>query len=257
MGDPVGANGPKSVALRVKDLLRRVARLEKSAPGTNPRFTSVFALLGMRSPGVRTKTLTNSPVQLYVDADGNVGVSASTRAMKNIGSDYVVDADKFLAVVLKNWTYINNPSASGMGPIADDLDAAGLTEFVLYNVDGKIQGVRSDMLTIGLWSMVKQFRTQTLTRIAKQLRQAVTVAVGAAIALGGTRTFAITWPTAFADADYLAVASVVNVTTGVVVAGATAAVIQSSKTTTGCTVVVAAGIAISTGQALVVEAIHT
>lgn len=256
MGDPAGANGPKSVTGRIRDLIRRVARLEKTAPGVNPKFKSVTAALGFTSPGVRTKTLTNSPVQVYVDATGSLGVSASTLAKKNITGSYAVDMNKFLAVDLKTWAYKDNPNATGMGPIADSLDAAGLSEFVIYNLDGSIQGVRSDMLIIGLWSAYVQSRMSTLTRIGNQKHQTVTVAVGAAIALGGTRSFAITWPTAFVDADYMTTASIVNVTTGVVVAGATASVLQSSKTAGGCTVYVAAGIAITTGQALVVEAVH-
>lgn len=256
MGDPVGNFGPRVVPARIKDLLRRVARLEKNTVGGSPRFNTVTVTSGIRSPGVRTRTVTNSPVQLYVDADGQFGISASTRAKKDIGSDYNVDMQKFLAIVLKNWQYKDKPFATGMGPIADDLDAAGLTEFVIYNLDGTVQGVRSDMLIIGLWSAYKQSRTATLARIANQMHQVATVAVGAAIALGGTRQFAITWPTPFVDNDYMTTATIVNVTTGVVVAGATASVVQSSKTATGCTVWVAAGIAITTGQALVVEAVH-
>lgn len=211
---------------------------------------------GVTSVGARTKTLTNSPVQAFIDAAGNIGVSASTLAKKNITGPYQVDMAKFLAVELKTWAYKDNPQATGMGPVADALDAAGLTEFVLYNVDGTVQGIRSDMLVIGLMSAYMQSRTATLTRIGNQKHQVVTLAVGASIALGGTRPFTITWPTPFVDNDYMTSASIVNVTTGIVVAGASAAVVQSSKTAAGCTVVVAAGIAISTGQALVVEAVH-
>lgn len=255
MGDPVGNFGPRAVPARIKDLLRRVARLEKNTVGGSPRFNTVTATNGVRSPGVRTRTVTNSPVQLYVDADGQFGISASTRAKKNIGDDYNVDMQKFLAIVLKNWQYKDKPFATGMGPIADDLDAAGLTEFVIYNLDGTVQGVRSDMLIIGLWSAYKQSRTATLARIANQMHQVVTLSMGTALSLGGTRSYTVMWPNKFADADYHATASIYT-SAGVLVAGASAAVLPSQRTDTGCTVQVSTSVALLATMNIIVEATH-
>lgn len=218
--------------------------------GSQGTFTT-----GIKSTGVRTTTLTNSPVQLYVDADGNLGVGASTRAKKNIGTDYKVDMTKFLAVVLKNWTYKDNPLAAGMGPIADDLDAAGLKEFVIYNLDGSIQGVRSDMLIIGLWSAYVQSRTATLAEFNKRLKQTVTVTNMSALSIGGTRPYTITWDKPFTDADYAVYANVYS-NAGVLISGAVAASLPSSRTTTQCVVQVTSGVALLSGQTLVVEAIH-
>lgn len=255
MGDPVGANGPKRVAYLIADLIRRVAKLEKNAPGKAPRFTSLTSVAGVKSPGVRTRTVTNSPVQLYVDADGNFGISASTRAKKNIGDDYNVDMDKFLAIVLKNWQYKDKPFATGMGPIADDLDAAGLTEFVIYNLDGTIQGVRSDMLIIGLWSAYKQSRASTLGEFNKRLVQTKTVTNMTALSLGGSKPYTIVWDKPFADANYAVSANVYS-SSGVLLSGATAASLPSSRTMTQCVVQVTAGVALLSGQTLVVEGVH-
>lgn len=209
---------------------------------------------GVKSPGVRTTTLTNSPVQLYVDADGNLGVGASTRAKKNIGTDYAVDMQKFLAVQLKNWTYKDKPFASGMGPIADDLDAAGLKEFVIYNLDGSIQGVRSDMLIIGLWSAYVQSRTATLGEFNKRAVQTVTNSSMTALGLNSEKTYDIVWPNEFADTNYAVTASV---TSAGAVLGAICAVVPGSKTTKGCKISVRSlGIALLANNTLTVEAVH-
>jgi hypothetical protein len=213
----------------------------------------VFAT-GIRSTGVRTTTLTNNPVQLYVDADGNLGVGASTKAKKNIGAEYNVDMDKFLAIVLKNWAYKDNPFATGMGPIADELDAAGLTEFVIYNLDGSIQGVRSDMLIIGLWSAYKQSRTNTLAEFAKRMVQTVTNGAMTLLGINAEKTYPIVWPKEFADTNYAVSASVTS--SGLALA-AVCAVVPGSKTTKGCNVTVRSlGIAIAANSTLTVEAIH-
>lgn len=209
---------------------------------------------GVKSPGVRTTTLTNSPVQLYVDADGNLGVGASTRAKKNIGSDYNVDMDKFLAIVLKNWTYKDKPFAAGMGPIADDLDAAGLTEFVIYNLDGTVQGVRTDMLTIGLWSAWKQLRKATLDEFNKRMVQTVTNSAMTLLGINAEKTYPIAWPKEFADTNYAVSASVTS--SGLALA-AVCAVVPGSKTTKGCSITVRSlGITIAANSTLTVEAIH-
>lgn len=254
MGDPVGNFGPRAVPARIKDLLRRVARLEKNTVGGSPRFNTVTATNGVRSPGVRTRTVTNSPVQLYVDADGNFGISASTRAKKDIGADYNVDMDKFLAIVLKNWQYKDKPFATGMGPIADDLDAAGLTEFVIYNLDGTIQGVRSDMLIIGLWSAYKQSRTSTLAEFNKRMVQTFTNASMTTLGINAEKTYDVVWPKEFADTNYAVTASV---TSAGAVLGALCALVPGSKTTKGCKVSVRSlGIALLANNTLTVEAIH-
>lgn len=254
MGDKTNISPNRRLPQLLTDLLVRVKRLEKNMIGKYARFISLTATDSIVSQGVRTTTLTNAPVQLYVDGNGKFGVSASTRAKKNIGTDYNVDMDKFLAIVLKNWAYKDNPDATGMGPIADDLDAAGLTEFVIYNLDGSIQGVRSDMLTIGLWSAYVQSRTATLTEFAKRMVQSVTISSMTALGLNSEKTYAIVWPKEFADTNYAVSASVTS--SGLALA-AVCAVVPGSKTTKGCSVTVRSlGLAIAANSTLTVEAIH-
>lgn len=291
MGDPT-PSGPLGITTTLRDILKRLRNLEKavrrrltvtglSASGsvsaggdvtganlaaysgvTGLFVTAALAVKGLtgeftnglRSPGVRTTTLTNSPVQLYVDADGNLGVGASTRAKKNIGTDYKVDMTKFLAVVLKNWTYKDNPLAAGMGPIADDLDAAGLKEFVIYNLDGSIQGVRSDMLIIGLWSAYVQSRTATLAEFDKRMVQTVTNSAMTLLGINAEKAYDIVWPKPFADINYAVSASVTS--SGLALA-AVCAVVPGSKTVTGCKITVRSlGIVIAANSTLTVEAIH-
>ncbi len=209
---------------------------------------------GVTSTGTRTKTLTNSPVQVYVDAAGNLGVSASTLAKKNVTGPYQVDMAKFLAVELKTWAYKDNPQATGMGPIADALDAAGLTEFVLYNLDGTIQGVRSDMLIVGLWSAYGQSRSATLAEFNKRMVQTFTNSSMTALGINAEKTYDVTWPKEFADTNYAVTASV---TSSGAVLGALCALVPGSKTTKGCKVSVRSiGIALLANNTLTVEAIH-
>jgi hypothetical protein len=209
----------------------------------------------LTSLGARTNTLTASPVALYIDTAGRIGISASTRARKNVTGDYKVDMQKFLAIGLKNWAYIADPGSTGMGPIADDLDAAGLTEFVIYNLDGSIQGVRTDMLLIGLWSAYVQSRTNTLARVANQVYQTQSQTMTTVLAVNQTKQYPIVWATPFADTNYMT-NQYVYTSAGVNVTGALVSPVPGTKTATGITLQVTAGVALLANQTLTVEAIH-
>lgn len=210
---------------------------------------------GVRSTGARNNQVTNDYVVAYLDGNGNLGFAPSTKASKHDHGPYDVDMAKFLAIDLRRWSYKADPKGRlGMGPYAEDLDAAGLEEFVIYSPDGTIQGVRLESLVMGLWSAYVQSRTTTLARIAKQLYQTKTVAGMTALGLNAERTYDIVWDKAFADVDYLVSASVTS--TGGALA-AVASILPGSQTTTGCKVSVRTlGLALASGASLTVQGVH-
>jgi hypothetical protein len=141
-----------------------------------------------------------------------------------------------------------------MGPYAEDLDAAGLNEFVIYSPEGVIQGVRLESLVMGLWSAYVQSRTTTLARIAKQLYQTKTVTGMTALGLNAEKTYDVVWDTAFADTSYLVSASVSS--SGLALA-AVASIVPGSQTATGCKVSVRTlGLALASGATLTVQGVH-
>lgn len=210
---------------------------------------------GINSTGARNNQVTNGYVAAYIDSAGNFGFAPSTRASKDIGAEYAVDMPRFLGMKLYNWQY-KNGGMKGIGPIADDLELAGLAEFLTYSTDGKLQGLRYEALTMGLWSAYVQSRTSTLAEFNKRSVQTKTVTGMTALAVGGTKPYTITWDKPFADTNYAVVANVYS-SSGVLVSGAVAASLPSSRTMKDCIVQVTSGVSLLAGQTLVVEGIHT
>ncbi len=209
---------------------------------------------GVQSTGARNNQVTTGYVAAYIDSGGNLGYAPSTRASKDIGAEYAVDMTRFLGMKLYNWQY-KNGGMKGIGPIADDLELAGLTEFLTYSMDGQLQGLRYESLTMGLWSAYVQSRTSTLAEFNKRMVQSKTVTNMTALSIGGTKSYTITWDKPFSDSTY-AVVPYVYSSSGVLLSGVSAASLPSSRTTTQCVVQVAAGVALLAGQTLVVEGIH-
>lgn len=211
---------------------------------------------GVRSTGARNNQVVTNYVAAYLDGNGNLGFAPSTKASKNDHGPYLVDMAKFLAIDLRMWSYKDDPAERiGMGPFAEDLDAAGLSEFVLYSDEGKIQGVRLESLVMGLWSAYVQSRTSTLARISRQLYQESTLAGMTALGLNAEKTYDVAWSREFADADYL-VSATVATTAGLALA-AVASVVPGSRTTKGCKVTVRTlGLALASGAVLTVQGVH-
>lgn len=203
MGDPTPADR-LGIVRTINDTLRRVRNLEKSirrrlavaalfasgdvsaggdVSGANvAAFASVSgsmvnASVSMAAPrgsfdselaslGVRNNPLTNNPIALAVDANGDFGYIPSSQEMKTVLGDYTVDMAAWLSQGLKRFTYVGDPDARvSVGWLAEDLDAAGLREFVVYAKDGTIQGVRVETLVAGLHSAYVQSRAQSQARL--------------------------------------------------------------------------------------------
>lgn len=219
--------------------------------GTTGTFNS-----GMTSTNVRNNTLSTNYAAVYVDGNGRLGISPSTASKKNITGYYAVDMAKWLSLPIRTYAYKDDPAqTTRIGFIADDLVAAGLTEFVQYDTDGNLQGLRIDQLLYGLMSAYTQSRASTLKRISNQAHQTVVIPVATTVAIGGNKSYPVAWPASFVDADYHVTASVYT-SSGALVAGATAAVAPSAKTATGCTVQVSTSVALLATMSIVVEATH-
>lgn len=210
---------------------------------------------GVRSTGARNNQLVTNYVVAYIDGAGNLGYAPSTKASKNDLGPYSVDMAKFLAINLREWSYKDDTEGRiGMGPFAEELDAAGLNEFVIYSDTGKIQGLRLESLVIGLWSAYVQSRTSTLARIGRQKYQTKTVTGMTALGLNSERTYDITWDEAFFDANYHVTA---DVTSSGLALSAVATVVPGSKTVTGCKITVRTiGLAIASGATLTAQGTH-
>lgn len=208
---------------------------------------------GVNSTGARNNQVTTGYVAAYIDSAGNLGYAPSTRASKDIGAEYAVDMTRFLGMKLFNWQY-KNGGMTGIGPIADDLELAGLTEFLTYSSDGKLQGLRYEALTMGLWSAYVQSRTSTLAEFNKRMVQTFTNSSMTALGVNAEKTYDVVWAKEFADTNYAVTASV---TSAGAVLGALCALVPGSKTTKGCKVSVRSlGIALLANNTLTVEAIH-
>lgn len=210
---------------------------------------------GVRSTGARANVVTTNYVAAYLDANGNLGYAPSTLASKNVHGLFQVDMAKWLNLPLYRFTYKDDPEAREVvGPLADDLHAAGLKEFVVYDEQGNIQGVRTETLLIGLWSAYVQSRAATLTRIGNQLFQTYTESSMTALGLNAEKTYTVTWPKPFIDAQYLVAPTVTS--TGLALA-AVASVVPGSQTATGCKVSVRTlGLSLAAGATLTVQAVH-
>lgn len=216
--------------------------------GSNGSFSA-----GVNSPGARNNQVTTGYVAAYLDQNGNLGFAPSTRASKDIGDPYVVDMAKFLSMTLYNWQY-KNGGMKGIGPIADDVHAAGLTEFITYGPDGTVQGLRYESMIFGLMSAYVQSSTSTLAEFNKRLVQTVTNSSMTLLGVNAEKTYPIVWPKEFADTNYAVSASVTS--SGLALA-AVCAVVPGTKTTKGCSVTVRSiGLAIAANSTLTVEAIH-
>lgn len=210
---------------------------------------------GVRSTGARANVVTTNYVAAYLDANGNLGYAPSTLASKNVHGLFQVDMAKWLNLPLYRFTYKDDPEAREVvGPLADDLHAAGLKEFVVYDEQGNIQGVRTETLLIGLWSAYVQSRAATLGRIANQLYQTYTEASMTALGLNAEKTYTVTWPKPFVDAQYLVAPTV---TSSGLALTAVASVVPGSQTATGCKISVRTlGLALASGATLTVQAVH-
>jgi hypothetical protein len=264
MGDPT-SSGPLAIIPTLREILRRLRKLESGNTGV-VTVRSLIASMFVRSPGVRTNPLTNNPIALAIDADGNFGYIPSSLEKKTIIGPYTVDMTAWLNQPLMRFTYDGDPTGRvSVGWIAESLDQAGLKEFVVYAPNGTIQGVRVETLIAGLHSAYIQSRSVSVARIAA-LEATLNTAVGnkmhqvfeysvlpALTVLASQKDLTISWPRPFTDTDYT-IQAVFTPPAGVLVG---LSYFVKSRTTTGCVITMYTnGVALPSGGYMRVDANH-
>ncbi len=105
---------------------------------------------------------------VYVNSSGLVGVaSTSSRRFKREITPLTVDVEKVLSIEPVTFKYnpgvlheSENPESVQIGFIAEDLDAAGLTNLVDYDADGLPQGILYSRYIIALQAVVRHQASQ-------------------------------------------------------------------------------------------------
>jgi hypothetical protein len=232
--------------------------------GSQGTFTS-----GVTSPGVYSTSLSTAYRAQYVDSTGKMGYVPSTRASKNVISDYKADYTKLLALVPKWATYKNDPTNTPFATfIAEDM-AVNFPEYTFTDSAGNLAGIRYEMFVVALHSAVSQAaaasasdRTQLNVRLAAieaaaatRSYQTWTNSSMTALGLNAETKYTVTWPAAFADAKY-------TVTCAVTSGGAALAVIANevpgTKTATSVQVTVRTlGVALLANSTITVTGQHT
>ena len=101
-------------------------------------------------------------------AGTNVGIDGtglfyrSTSALKykqNIRDLESIDINKFRPVRYKSKAESDDQTKDHFGIVADEVDAAGITELVTYGIDGEVEGFQYDRLTVVLLKAIQELKT--------------------------------------------------------------------------------------------------
>jgi len=111
---------------------------------------------------------------IYMSSVGTFGVGASTMRVKKNIVDAQIDVDAVLGLRVRNFVYdadlVESDGSVQIGVIAEELEALGLTEFVIYDAAGVVSGVHYDRLALALIPVlqVQQSRLDLLAdRVSK------------------------------------------------------------------------------------------
>lgn len=113
---------------------------------------------GVKSTGVYNTSVTYGSYRaVWVNVDGTLGQTASTRTVKQDITPASIAADAILGVEIVNFRYIDAVEAQGenapveIGVIAEQLlEVPGMEKFVYFDEDGKPAGVHYERLAIAV-----------------------------------------------------------------------------------------------------------
>jgi hypothetical protein len=100
--------------------------------------------------GLTESTGTN----LVIDADGNIFKASSSERYKEDIQSFSTDFEKILEVDPKSFKY-KATGASDIGYLAEDFDALGLYDLVIYDAEGRPDAIKYDRITLYLLEVVK------------------------------------------------------------------------------------------------------
>lgn len=121
------------------------------------------ALDGHLDAVVYSRTLSGSYRNVYVNSDGTLGWVASSRTVKKNIKTWTPDRQAILAMQLVQFQYrvaIDPDGAIQHGLIAEQLDELGLDWLVDYGTSGTPEGVRYDLISLALLSVVQDHETR-------------------------------------------------------------------------------------------------
>jgi hypothetical protein len=132
----------------------------------------------LRSSGSRNTPITTSYVAMYADGSGFFGYPSSRRALKqNIEPIPWSDAQlRAIPVVLFRYRHDvaaeragGDPAPVNLGTIADDIDAAGMHELVIYDDAGRPESVRYELIGLAALALAQR-NADRLDALEKQMR---------------------------------------------------------------------------------------
>lgn len=109
----------------------------------------------------RTTAVTSSYTAVYADGSGNFGYVSSTKKTKQNIKNATVDIDALMAARLVNFRYkqavkdLGENAAIELGFIAEEIAELGLTEFVIYDLEGNPQGIDYVKMAVALYAVVQ------------------------------------------------------------------------------------------------------
>ena len=113
-------------------------------------------------PGVYSST-TASAANVSVDSNGLLQRSTSALKYKTDVRDLEsINVDQLRPVRYKSVCSNDDQDQDHFGLIADEVDAAGITELVNYGPDGQVEGFQYDRLTVVLLKEIQSLRARLL-----------------------------------------------------------------------------------------------
>ena len=103
---------------------------------------------------------------VWMDAQGTMGHTASTKRVKQDIRPTLLDPKKVLDIEVVDFRYIKQVEEEGdrapfdIGVIAEQIDELGLKQFVFYGNDGQPEGVHYEMMAMALLPVVQEQQKQ-------------------------------------------------------------------------------------------------
>jgi len=105
---------------------------------------------------------------VWMEADGTLGWASSSRRSKKNMRPLIVDLDAVLALQPATFEYVKEGGGTDSGLIAEDVnDVDGAKFCVSYDVDGTVDGIHYDRLTVVLLALCQRQQTQIDTLAAQ------------------------------------------------------------------------------------------
>lgn len=114
------------------------------------------------TPYGRGNTVATNYVVAYLNADGRIGYAPSSQRFKQQIADWAPDARLLLGLQLVRFKYtaavdeLGEAAPFDYGLIAEDLEAAGLTELIVYDPEGRPEAIRYDLMWAPLLALARQ-----------------------------------------------------------------------------------------------------